>query len=322
MKKPLFYILLAGVLLALVAVFFRTKQPQGLKVGVVLPIAHNALDEIVNGFKQELYKNFSSDEITVEVQNALGDINLQKSAINKFVNDHVDLLVPITTGTSQMAINLAPETIKLLFLAAEIPGILELALEKPNITGVNDEISIPLRAQFIHNVMPDLRKIAVVFSASDKNFDEVDAFIKAMAPFDVKIQKLMVQTLSDLYTVSKRIDQDVGAIFILKDSTVASGINTLVAQADHLRIPLISSDQATNESGGAFALGVIESDIGRQGASMAISLLKDQRMPEERIQNIKRYLVFINDAACQRQNIEKSTILQAASKMQLEVFKE
>ena len=44
-------------------------------------------------------------------------------------------------------------------------------------------------------------------------------------------------------------------------------------QANERKIPLITSDEGSNKNGGAFAIGVIEADIGRQGAKMAAELL-------------------------------------------------
>ena len=39
---------------------------------------------ITNGFQIELMRLLGEDKVRIEVQNAMGDINLQKSSINKF----------------------------------------------------------------------------------------------------------------------------------------------------------------------------------------------------------------------------------------------
>jgi len=322
MKKTFIFILIAGILMALIAIFYPKSKSAAYNIGIVLPIAHVALDDIVSGFQSELLKEMGGEKVNIEVQNALGDINLQKSAINKFINQHVDLLVPVTTSTTQMAINLAPKDINILFLAADISKDSAIAEQNPKLMGVNDEISIELQAQFIHKAMPELKKIALVYSASDKFFTGAEIFIKAALKEGISVQKLMVQNVSELYTVSKRIENDVGAIFMLKDSIVASGIATLVQQADERRIPLITSDEGTNKSGGAFALGVIEKDIGRQGGVMAAPFLKDKKIAGARIENVSRILVFVNNEACARQGLDPAQVLRAASEMKLEVFKE
>ena len=132
----------------------------------------------------------------------------------------------------------------------------------------------------------------------------------------------MVQNVADLYTVSSRIESDAQAIFILKDNLVASGISTLVQQANERKIPLITSDEGSNKNGGAFAIGVIEADIGRQGAKMAAELLMQGSVNGDRIQNLRRILVFINKEACKSQGVDVNNVVNAAALLKLEVIKE
>src|SRR5262249_31063101 len=126
-------------------------------VGIVLPMQHAALDDIVAGFKESLEANFNGP-IKIEVQNAMGDINLQRSAINKFINDKVSLLVPVATSTTQMALSLAPKDMKLLFLAANIPPDSAIAEANPNLMGVVDEIPLSLQFDFLRKSLPSIEK--------------------------------------------------------------------------------------------------------------------------------------------------------------------
>jgi putative ABC transport system substrate-binding protein len=322
MKRPLILVLIAGILMALVSLFAIKKKKTGIFVGIIMPINHAALDDITNGFQIELMRLLGEDKVRIEVQNAMGDINLQKSSINKFLNDKVDLLVPVTTSTTQMATKLASPAQKILFLAANIPADSALAKENPALMGVVDEIPVDLQLSFIEKAMPQLKKLALVYSSSDKVFADVESFIKAASEKGILIQKLMVQNVADLYTVSSRIESDAQAIFILKDNLVASGISTLVQQANERKIPLITSDEGSNKNGGAFAIGVIEADIGRQGAKMAAELLMQGKINGDRIQNLRRILVFINKEACKSQGVDVNNVVNAAALLKLEVIKE
>ncbi len=321
MKKKLILMLIAGILMAIAALFTVKKKKDVITVGVVMPINHIALDDIVNGFQGELIDRLGENKLRIEVQNAMGDINLQKSSINKFINEKVDFLVPVATSTTQMATKLAPSSQKILFLAANIPANSPMAKERPDLMGVVDEIPVDLQISFLEKSMPQLKKLALVYSASDKVFEDVNAFIKEATIKGILVQKLMVQNIADLYTISSRIEKDAEAIFVLKDNLVASGIATLVQQANERKIPLITSDEGSNKNGSAFAIGVIEADIGRQGARMASEQLLQGQIPGGRIQNLNRILIFINLEACKLQGVDIKNVLNAAAALKLEVVK-
>lgn len=309
--------------LALIAIWYfypKTLDEKRLHVGIVLPIQHAALDDIVRGFQSELITKLGADRVKISVQNALGDINLQKSAINKFLNEHVDLLVPVATGTTQMAINLSPEKQAILFLAANITPDSPSAQKMPELMGVIDEIPIETQIKYIRKALPNTKKISIVYSANDKIPGDAASFKKASEQEGIAVQELMIQNLSELYTVAGRIDRDAEAIFILKDNLVASGIQALVQQALKLKIPLITSDEGTNSQGGAFAIGVVEADIGRQGGQMAAAHF-DNTLQKPYIRHLEKIAVFINSESVVQQNLDLEALIKAAAALNLEVIK-
>lgn len=300
-----------------VAYFFLPKSSTELTIGIIVPTQHVALDDIVEGFTTELTESLNRP-VTVHVQNALGDINLQKSAINKFIADKVDLLVPVGKGASLMAMNLAPKDMPILFLAAFITEDSRDAESRPGLMGVIDEIPVDFQLKVMRYVLPDLKKFVVVAVSSDKIFDDVTQLVNAANAIGINVQKLMLNDISELYAVSSRIEQDNQAIFVLKDVVVASGINALVQQANTLKIPLITSDEGTIKKGGAFAVGVSERAIGRQGATIAKAFL-DHEAQDKPIQYLREISVFVNEQACRAQGLDLAKINEVATTMNLRV---
>lgn len=318
--KKIIIILVCLVAAATALYFLKPKsEKDGLKIGIIVPVQHIALDEIVGGFKQELLASMSTQNFTIDVQNAMGDINLQKSAVNKFLNDKVDLLVPVGKGASLMALNLAPKEQSILFLAAFIKPDSKEAQQKQGLMGVIDEIPVELQLKFMKSAMPQLNKFAVIYVSSDKIYDDVKELEEKTTALGITMQKLMVQNVSELYTISSRIEADNQAIFILKDVLVASGVNTLVQQANALKIPLITSDEGTIKNGGAFAVGVTEQDIGRQGARIAAAFFNKQPL-EQPIQYLNKISVFINKKSCEAQGVDLAALQQAAQSMNLDII--
>ncbi|MCP4922550.1 MAG: hypothetical protein GY915_00765 [bacterium] len=70
------------------------EQSQAAKFGVIVPMQHKAMDEIIAGLKEVLAPHLSeSDEIVV--QNANGEQTLQYQIIKSMLASGVDYFLPI-----------------------------------------------------------------------------------------------------------------------------------------------------------------------------------------------------------------------------------
>ena len=159
---------------------------------------------------------------------------------------------------------------------------------------VDDEIDKRLIVDFIQQVYPELKNLAIVHSSSDKVFSEVAEVVKACKPRNIVLRRFMVQNLADLYGISKALPADTQAIFILKDNLVASGVDTLVQEASKRKIPVITSDDGTVKQGAAFAIGVHERDIGSKGAKIAARILQGAHPSQIASVKLTKPTIFVN----------------------------
>lgn len=261
MKKFILFFL--SFCISISILFFCSRAKTQAIVGVIVPMEHAALTEIIQGLKTSL------PNTKVKVMNAQGDINLQKAIIEKLARDKCDLLVPIGTGASQMTLNLA-KNCKTLCLAADPSVITSDHLA----TALSDELSIEKSMKMLHAFFPNLSKLTLVYSSSEKVAKEIPLLEEAARINGIHLQKLMVHALSELYTISQAIASDSEGIFILKDHLVVSGIATLARQAQKRNIPLIASDEGSVLGGATLAIGVKESFIGVQGGALAKQILE------------------------------------------------
>jgi putative ABC transport system substrate-binding protein len=273
-----------------------TEKP--LTIGILMPMDHAALRDIVAGFK-ETATSLSKVPLQFQVQNSQGDMNIQRSIIQQFVNQKVDLIVPIGTTATQMTASLARKQ-PIICLAAryKAPESEPQMSDGPLITGVLDDIGPQQPLELLCKVIPDLKKITLVHSSSEKIFPEIEALEKIAKQKDLKVQKLMIQALPDLYTINRLIDKDTQAIFILKDHLVVSGVKTLMQQASVLNIPIMATDEGSVSSGATFALGVKERTIGEQGAKMAIKVLSGHPIQTLPVETLEELSVFYNEKTC------------------------
>ena len=288
-----------------------------MQIGIIVPMEHQALREIVTGFEfrlQQLYKK----PISFKVMNAQGDANLQRAIIEQMDAQNYKIIVSVATSTSQMTVSIIHDK-PIVALAANISDAERHSIKSCNMAIIDDEIDKTQIITFIHNVYPQLKNLTLVYSASDKIFPDVALIKKAAQMVNINVTGKMVQSLPELQSASQAIPLDTQAIFILKDSLIASGVATLIQVANLRHIPLITSDDSTVHEGAGFAIGVHEKQIGMEGAELAAKILQSNSACDLPIAKMTKPSVFINPKALllEQQNI--ALIKKIAQQMQYPV---
>jgi len=289
MKKV---ILIGIAVVALVSML----QPKKKTVGLLVPIEHRAMEEMVRGFKE------GAGGIEVDVQNGQGDLTILRAIIEKFAD--YDVVAAIGTDASLLTMSRIGKVVAV--------DVTDQVRRGEHCTGVK-ESSIEPPYRFIRELLPDCRKIAMVYSCSDKNYQMVERFSSIAKDDGITVQPIMVQSLADLYLLSGSVENDVGAIFIAKDHLVASGAPVLAKVAIELGIPLISSDEGTVLSGSCVAVGNREFDVGKRGGEIAAQILQGTSIEDIPMESVAQLTVFVDGAACQRQGLGFDAVQRAAS---------
>jgi putative tryptophan/tyrosine transport system substrate-binding protein len=311
MKKQLVITLfMIGISLLLILPPPRKEK----QIGVIVPAQHIALEQIVQGLKEGLKEE---ESIHIKVLNAQNDLNLQRSIIQQLAQEGSKLLIPIGTAASQMTLALAPDrNILCLATALDITN----CFPESQATSLSDELDIADSLSFFHAAFPPIKKITLFYSSSENVSKELPIFIQTAKKEGIEVQPLLVQTLSELYTAAQAIACDSGALFVLKDHLIVSGISSLAQVAEKRKIPLMACDEGSVLSGGAFAIGVKEKEIGKQGALFAQEILKGKSPREITPQTLRGpFPLFINAKACERQGIDSASLRKKAELLGLRV---
>lgn len=290
------------------ASFQAMGAPAPKTIGILVPIALPAMDQIVSGFETQVKSEYKGP-VAFIVKNAQGNTSIQQSILQEFQQNKVDIIAPIGTDATQMAAHMIKDQ-PIVAIAAEMPKGPNIH----NVTNVLDEISVPTQIDFIHTALPNLKNMTLIYSDDDRIFSDADKAVTAAKKNGIKMQKLMIEQLPDLYTVQQHIAPKTQAIFILKDEMVVSGISALVQQAERANMSIIASDDGSVGNGAAFALGVGESDIGKYSAKAAVKILNGTPAGKIPSYTMTQYSVFINPVAAQKQGINVSALKAAAKK--------
>lgn len=291
-------IVLAVIAALAIAAFYPLSGKRGeeMRIGIVVPIEHEAMDRMVAGFRQEVEREFGS-RVAIDVQNAQGDESIQHAIIGKFARQGYDLIVPIGTDVSMMTLHQVKESpILCLDIAADA------GLSAPNATGLY-EADLSPSIDFLFLLYPNLHKMTIVYSPSPKIMGQVEQVKRLVGSRGAKVQPIMIQTLPDLYSVVSAIDRESELIFILKDHVVASGATVLARSAERLSIPLISCDEGSVAVGAALAIGNSEEQIGVAGGRLAIEILNGKPVSELPMRSVEEQIVFVNREAVPQQQV-------------------
>jgi len=314
MNKKLLGII--GLILVILGILYHHLEDltveKPVTIGILVPIEHKALQEIVGGFKQVISEHYAKS-VVFNVQNAHGDLKLQRSIIDLFMGQKMDLIVPIGSNATQMTLTLVKQQ-PIVSLAAMYSEVNRQKRQPQNITGILDEIGGKKKLDFIKVVLPDVQKITLIFhSGNEKNFQEVEEISKYCKALGLILQTIMVQNLPELETAAQNAAPDTNAILVLKDHLIASGIRMLVSIAKSRKIPLITSDEGTIYEGGTFALGVRERMIGEEGGALAIKVLEGFPIANLPMQAVKELAVFYNPKALAHQKVELKSLQRFAT---------
>jgi len=295
----------------------RNNDSKTITIGIIEPLEHKAMNEIVAGFTDTLSKLYAKP-VAIKVENAQSDANLERAIVQQMRDANYTFVVPIGVDATQMTMAMSPKQ-SIVSLASDVSANDRNKLHPCHVAVVHDEISSDQIMQFIHTVYPTMKHVTLIHSSANKVFPEVEEAISAGKKYGIVVDHKMVANLPELYGVSQSLPVDTQGIFVLKDSLIVSGVATLQKMAANKHIPLITSDQGSVQDGAGFAVGVHERQIGVEGAKLVAAVLNGQSICSLPIVSMKNLTVFVNKNSLQKEGQTFSAIENAAQKLQYKI---
>jgi putative ABC transport system substrate-binding protein len=287
---------------------------ESYKIGITQIVTHPALDANKQGFIDKLAELGFVEGENVEYidRNPEGDMTLAATIAQQFVAQGVDLIHSIATPTSQACVAATEGTdIPVLFGSVTDPVAAGLITdwERPgeNVTGVSDWLEFPNQIQLALDIMPDIKKVGVVYNAGETNsVVQVDA-VKANAP-SLGIEEVVeatAATTADVMTAGQSLVGRVDAIWVGTDNTVVAAFEALVKVCEDNDIPLFASDVDSVDRGAVAALGMDYYEVGLSCGEMAARILGGENagdIPAQKIDPADLEL-WVNPGAAERMGI-------------------
>ncbi|MBM3468499.1 MAG: ABC transporter substrate-binding protein [Alphaproteobacteria bacterium] len=303
------FIYIISILVGLVVNSFATASPPPrFVVAITQIVPHPSLDLIRKGIEEELKDQGLICDIHFE--NAHGNIGTATQIAQKFASQKPDIIIPITTPSTQAVYAAASaRLIPVVFAAVNNPVSIKLvpSMDKAGkgVTGVSDMPPISDQIQLIREILPLTKRVGVIYNPGESNsVDLLEIFEKELRQNGMTLTRATAATMLDVGTAAKSLAENVDVIYIPNDNTVVAALESLLKVAQENEIPVFCADPESVKQGCLAAAAHSQYDLGRQTGKMAARVLKGeniQTLPVERPQSVE---LSLNQGTAQKLKIK------------------
>lgn len=261
----------------------ETEQ-KSFKVGVTQIVEHPSLNAAFEGFQAALKENDLDIEYVIE--NAQNDNSANTTIASNLVGANVDLIFANSTPSTQ-AVASATSEIPIVFTSVTDAVNAELvdSMENPggNVTGTIDlhPDVIPSTLKFLKEEL-GAENVGIIFNSGEQNARaQIDKVNELKDEIGLNIVEATIATSADVKQAADSLVGKVDAMYIIKDNTVVSALESVIAVANDNKIPMVVGELDSVKRGGLAAFGFEYFDIGYQAGLMAVEILTEGKSPAD-----------------------------------------
>nr|WP_228125965.1 ABC transporter substrate-binding protein [Alcaligenes faecalis] len=278
-------------------------------VSVSSIVEHPALDAIKDGVHKALtdagYNEASG--FKWQFQTAQGNPAIAAQIARKFVGDKADVIVAISTPSAQAVVS-ATKTIPVVYSAVTDPVVAHLvpSMEPSgtNVTGVSDALALEAQVDLIKKVVPDAKRVGMVYNPGEANSAVVVKEMKELLPkHGMTLVEATAPRTVDVGAAARSLVGKVDVIYTNTDNNVVSAYESLVKVGVDAKVPLIASDTDSVARGAIAALGVNYYNLGLQTGQQVVRILKGEKPGDMASETSSNLELYVNPGAAKRQGV-------------------
>lgn len=282
-------------------------------IGIAQFAEHGSLDNCREGFLAGL-KEAGIEEgknLTVIYDNAQTDTGTASTIAENFVSKKVNMICAIATPCAMSAYNVCMETdIPVIYTAVSDPVGAGLSKEDGssvgNITGSSDLLPVSAQLEMIRTMLPDAKKIGIIYTTSEANSVSTIATYKELAgEYGFEIVESGISSISEVEMAAADLVTKVDCISNLTDNTVVEALQTVLAKANEKNIPVFGSEIEQVKAGCVASMGIEYFELGKQTGAMAAKILKGEAAAKDTpFISASEAELYVNTAAAEKINME------------------
>lgn len=310
-----------GALSLALAAAFTPALAADKSVAVTAIVEHPALDAVRDGVKDELKAaGFEAGKnLKYAYQSAQGNSGTAAQIARKYIGDRPDVIVAIATPSAQ-AVVAATRDVPVVFSAVTDPVAAKLvktwSASGSNVTGVSDLSPLDKHLALIKQILPQARRIGVIYSPGEANSVAiVDALKKAAPAAGLTLVEAAAARTVDVASAAQSLVGRADVIYAPTDNNVMSAFEGIVKVAQQAKLPVIAADTDAVKRGAVAALGLNYYDLGRQTGKVVARILNGEAAGSIASQVSSTFELHVNPAAATRQGVTLSEAFIQSAKV-------
>ena len=111
------------------------------------------------------------------------------------------------------------------------------------ITGTSDELPIKEQLEMIREILPDAKKVGILYTTSEANsVSALSTYKKLAGDYDLEIVEKGVTQTADISLAAEELLGEVDCLTNLTDNTVVNSLATILDKANAQKIPVFGSE--------------------------------------------------------------------------------
>ena len=322
LMKKLTSLLLAAMLL--LTVTSAMAEEKTYTIGILQFAEHGSLDNCRTGFEEGLAAEgfVEGQNVTYIYQNAQADM-ATTNQIAAALAEKCDQVCAIATPAAMAALNACEEKgVPVIYTAVSDPVSAKLAKEDGTsdfpVTGTSDALPVEAQLKLIRALLPDAKKIGILYTTSEANSISTIATYKELAPkYDFEIVDTGINTIADVDLAAADLVSKVDCICNLTDNTVVEALQTVIDKANAQKIPVFGSEIEQVKNGCVASMGIDYFALGKETGLMAAKILKGEATAQDTPYiSASAAELYVNTAAAEKigMTLDDSYVSTAAEK--------
>ena len=286
MKKILLFMLMV------LCIACGKEKESKVKIGVTQIVEHQSLDDVRQGVVDSLKANgYGEDKIEISYKNAQGDFGTAQMIAQEFKNTS-DIVVAISTPSAQAAVNNIKD--KPIFFSAitnpESAGVLA-----ENVTGVSDRSPVKKQVELIKELLPEAKKIGVVYNTSEQNsFYLTDEFKREAEKNGYEVVVKGITNVNEIASALDTLLPEIDVLYTTIDNTIASTYPLIIDKSKKNNKPVIGATKSYVDQGALASEGISDYKVGYQTGEMIVRYLKGEDIKNMKFEVVRESERYIN----------------------------
>jgi len=275
-------VILVGAVFVALGVYRFVQNREGdenaIRISIVYTQPYPVLKDAISSFKEVIRAAYPDASFTE--RHANGRPEEYGTVVLAAINDRPNLIVPLTTPITSLAVTQARGAIPVVFIAVTDPVGAHVvnSLDNPVLsTGSSDLCPYSSLLSTVRNVLPNVRTLGLPYNPSDQPAVFGRTQLLSLAPqYGFSIVDEQFTAASELGTVTRGLASRSDAIVISSDNLMMENATLAASAAAEQGKPTFACDSASVRSGALAGVAVDYGEVGRLAGERALQVLRGE----------------------------------------------